>query len=390
MSVDLVVEVLRHAPEDLNPTERLALVVIAESCNSKTRTTWYRDGWDATEVARRIGVTAESLTKVFRSLARKGCEVRVAHMVKDGKPIFAHKGKQTMFKLPCFAGQSPDEGPPFDGGQDAKARTSVRVSLDESPGKEAQSLDESPPLLLKELSSKNPSSLSPREDAANEAPHPEDRERDEFASLPNPEPKSIAHTVLVKHGCTGNEADALVAHVNRDTVKGPGWWRKLDSNEGDIPALIAEFRTVATITPSCRTCDDTGSTGDWMNTRACDCLWWRNPAAARKAFKAQLDGFPPCGHGINGGDLKAPNGWQRCSNCRGPGWVDPPAPVAVVNVQPRSGQRRSTGAMRAEQGLRVAAELDRRYPPRRSNLHVPHLDREDVSAYKTSKLYPDT
>lgn len=157
MSIELIVEVLKHAPAVLNPTERLTLVAIAESCRSESRTTFYRDGWDADELARRVGVTAESLTKVFRSLASKGCEVRVPQAVKNGKPVFAFKGKQTTFKLPRFAPQRLDSRPPFAEGSNAKDRTSVRESLDESPVFEPQSLDESPPLLLKELPSKNTS-----------------------------------------------------------------------------------------------------------------------------------------------------------------------------------------------------------------------------------------
>ncbi len=152
-----MVEVLKHAPETLNPTERLTLVAIAESCRTETRSTFYRAGWDADELARRVGVNAESLTKVFRSLAAKGCEVRVPHAFKNGKPVFAFKGKQTTFKLPQFAPQRVDKSPGFGSAEDAKGWTNVRESLDESPGNEAQSLDESPPLLLKDLPSKNTS-----------------------------------------------------------------------------------------------------------------------------------------------------------------------------------------------------------------------------------------
>src|SRR5690348_11694566 len=108
-----MVEVMKYAPAGLNPTERLTLIVIAESCRTDTRMTYYRDGWDAEELARRVGVNAESLTKVFRSLAKKGCEVRVAHAEKNGRPVFAFKGKQTTFKLPRFAPQRVDESPVF-------------------------------------------------------------------------------------------------------------------------------------------------------------------------------------------------------------------------------------------------------------------------------------
>jgi hypothetical protein len=93
-----------------------------------------------------------------------------------------------------------------------------------------------------------------------------------------------------------------------------------------------------------------------MNPRACSCVWWKDPDEARRQFVAQLKDFPDCGHGVAGGDLKAPDGWQYCSMCRGRGWV-------AVNLKPRTEERaptarRSTGVLRAEQGLRVAAKLD--------------------------------
>lgn len=355
-----MVEVLKYAPAELNPTERLTLVAIAESCRSDTRLTFYREGWDAAELARRVGVTAESLTKVFRSLARRGYEVRVAHTVKDGKPVFAFKGKQTTFLLPKFGPQRVDERPVFSEGDAAKGWTSVRERLDESPGNEPQRLDESPPLLFKDLPSKNPSSLSPREDDAPAKPSP-DQEREVDASQEQPEPHNpIAH-LLIKNGCPTEQVEQCKNRIDLiKNVLSDGWYFTADRN-GSLRLAVGEALEDLTTTParSCDACADTGAVGDWMNSRPCDCLWWKDPGAARKAFVALLKDFPDCGHGTAGGDMRAPNGWQHCSLCRGPGWVD-------RNDQGRTDDKagsfkRSTSVLRAEQALAVADDLDRQF-----------------------------
>lgn len=329
MSVDLIVEVLKHAPAELNPTERLTLVAIAESCRADSRTTFYRDGWDADELARRVGVSAESLTKVFRSLAAKGCEVRVPHMVKDGRPIFAFKGKQTTFRLPRFAPQRVDEGPGFDASDEAKARTSVRQCLDESPGNRAQSLDERPPLLLKDLPSKNTSSLSAREASIPEQAAAEDRERDDSASQ-----RSKTHQLLLEAGCPEENLDDVEEELRRRfDVRSPAWFRTVHANS-ELAALVAEVL---------------------------EALAGPASTPSRAAFIETLQGEPTCDHGVEGGSIAwAHDGWMHCSKCRvQAGWVD-------VNNQGRTDNRdpyrkRSVSVLRAEQALAVAAQLDREY-----------------------------
>jgi hypothetical protein len=255
MSVELIVEVLKFAPADLNPTERLTLVTIAESCRAESRMTYYRDGWDANELARRVGVTPESLTKVFRSLARKGCEVRVAHAVKDGRPVFAFKGKQTSFRLPRFAPQSLDESPPLAGESldeipvsETKDWTSVRLSLDESPGNRPQRLDESPPLLLKELPSKIPQSLSPQ-DPPVEA---DEIERETFESsviAEEPTPPRPEHRLIGKRGITGDVVDFICGWIESGfDVRGLGWWITADRN-GTLDQHIADAVAAYAIDP---------------------------------------------------------------------------------------------------------------------------------------------
>ncbi len=377
MSVELIVEVLKHAPAELNPTERLTLVAIAESCRTDTRMTYYRDGWDAAELARRVGVTAESLTKVFRSLAAKGCEVRVAHAMKNGKPVFAFKGKQTTFKLPRFAPQRSDEdrtmdpqrvdeSPGFSEGGEVKGWTSVRQSLDESPAFGAQSLDESPPLLLKDLPSKNPSSLSRADQtSAPTAAVPAQRiEREnEGISQNQDQPLTPVQKLIAKHGATTEQIGYVEAIIDMNhNVQSAGFYFAADRN-GSLAALVGDALAAYDQNPNvtaarCTICNGEGETGDYLNRRPCDCLWFTDPDRIRPWWVNQLDQMPPCPDGVNGGDIEAPNGWRYCSLCRGgPGWK--------AKNQPRTEDRRdfkpSAAASRARQGLAVADELDRKY-----------------------------
>jgi hypothetical protein len=326
VSVELMVEVLTYAPAELNPTERLTLVVIAESCRAETRMTYYRDGWDAGELARRVGITAESLTKVFRSLANKGCEVRVAHAIKDGKPVFAFKGKQTTFRLPRFAPQRPDESPGFTPRTSHEAWTSVRQSLDESPGNRPQSLDESPPLLLKALPSKNPSSLSPREDEAsapNEVASEPERETDDASQKPVTIKSNPVHRLLVDAGCREDLTEDMEQELRRRNnvrAPGPAWFRTVAAN-GELKDHVAD--ALEAFEPA--------MPGEQM--------------ADAHLFESKGDGSPDCRHC----PFPEPNRRHKVGN-QGAG-----------HFRQRDdglNQKRSTGVLRAEQALRVADQLD--------------------------------
>lgn len=360
MSVELIVEVLKHAPADLNPTERLTLVVIAESCRTGSRTTYYRDTWDADELARRVGITADSLTKVFRSLAKKGCEVRVPHMVKDGKPIFAFKGKQTTFKLPRFAPQSPDDRPPFDQGDGAEARTSVRESPDENPGNGPQSPDERPPLLLKDLPSRNTSSLSVREAATTAAPavpaQRTEREDEDFSQEPDQD-LSLVQRLIAKHGATGDAISFIEGWIDfTQNVQGPGFYFTADRN-GSLALLVADALKAYNLEEQertgkkCTRCD--GYAGEWNGDY----------------FSNQCLACHGGGVAIPGDGRTCPKHPQRpigCDSCRAERLASA-SYQEQLNQQLRSSERavlpakRSTTVLRAEQGLRAADELDRRF-----------------------------
>lgn len=88
----------------LTVAERMVLVTIAERANEKTRMMW-RHRSDDVSLSERIrevvGVSRQNLTKVFNRLAERGLEVRVQVGTTDaGKPVFAHKGHATDFRLP--------------------------------------------------------------------------------------------------------------------------------------------------------------------------------------------------------------------------------------------------------------------------------------------------
>jgi hypothetical protein len=97
MGVQLMVEVLDHAPVDWTPSERLAVVAIAE---------WVRDGTrrgcpPVELIAHRAGIDVESLSRTMRRLAGKGWELRVPTGVdRKGRTVYAHRGHRTVFEVP--------------------------------------------------------------------------------------------------------------------------------------------------------------------------------------------------------------------------------------------------------------------------------------------------
>jgi len=336
-----MVEVLLHAPPSLTPAEKLLLTVIAESCNPKTRMTWYRAGWDAEEVARRSHLTAGSLSKTFWSLAQKGCEVRVAHGIdKRGRPVFAFKGKQTTFRLPVFAPQRSDEDRTIDATEDAKGPTYVAVRSDEDRGFEAQRSDEGRTLLLKELPSKNTSSLS-RQDSPDAAPStPAQRSEREMVDEDSqtPEPRTLPHRLLMKNGAPEDQLDFLEGFISSgNNVLGNGWWITADRN-GSLADHIAEGvkaldePDVGGNPPWCGHCDE--------RTRQRTTEWMENISVS------------------------------RCPECH-------PLVVQTRTEEPSSAYRPSTSGARARQGLAVADSLDRQFGHGRYQPWQPPADQSE-------------
>jgi hypothetical protein len=81
----------------VTPTERLVLLEIADLANDDTRIA--RFGPDA--VAERLQMTSAAVRKSVQRLAVKGIELRIPVATgDDGRPVFAHHGKQTNYRVP--------------------------------------------------------------------------------------------------------------------------------------------------------------------------------------------------------------------------------------------------------------------------------------------------
>lgn len=100
MAIQLVQEVLDHAPDDITPAELVVLLAIAERASNLTRVAYpSKDGtWN---LARRCRLTPDGLRRVFQRLAARGLEVRVSFGVDGkGRPVYACRGRSTDYRLP--------------------------------------------------------------------------------------------------------------------------------------------------------------------------------------------------------------------------------------------------------------------------------------------------
>lgn len=325
----------------LTDKECRLILELADNCHEQTRKGWPGVEWLADKCdipnPKRVG-------EFFASIARKWTELRV-ELGKDkhGKPYYAKPGQRTVYRIPtrdelieCLGadkvpptpGLSPRKVPPTPG---PKVPATEGPKVPPTPGaRSPQQRDPSPQVFPQGSSSKNTSSLSPREDAESATPT-SDREREVDASQEQPEPLNPVQRLLIKNGCPAEQVEQVKNRI--DTLKNvmsDGWYFTANSN-GSLKLAVGEALEDAATGPTeqCGECGDTGTAGDWMNQHPCDCLWWKDPGAARKTFVALLKDFADCEHGMAGGDMKAPNGWQACSLCRGPGWVD-------KDVQPRT------------------------------------------------------
>lgn len=99
MGIRLITEVLDNAPAELTTSERLLLVVLAESARDETRRCW--PGMEM--LVQRTGLSGRGVQKTLERLTARGYEVRVAAGTdKNGRPTFAHSGHATVYQLPRF------------------------------------------------------------------------------------------------------------------------------------------------------------------------------------------------------------------------------------------------------------------------------------------------
>jgi predicted ArsR family transcriptional regulator len=272
VSIDLILEVMDHAPADLTPGERMVLTVIAERANEKTRIAKQTSNWTIDTIAKRSGVGRDGLRKIFQRLAKNGCEVRVKLGTDSrGRPVFAYEGTAMTFKVPklakrgdaCTASNEKrgDDSTATDAQevvpQSARGGTTVPERRD---GSTTQTL-----MTLKEPS-KN-SSLSARTSVTAAREQADTRERDE--STPSEEPNlTPEQRIVIGEGCPAHLAAPVVEIIETSNpgIRGIGWWKRV-RDEGDlkrlhIPAALATLSQPPghTAGPHCHTCNDTGKT----------------------------------------------------------------------------------------------------------------------------------
>jgi hypothetical protein len=84
--------------DQLNASERLALMLVAERASAETRKAWESDNWN---LGRALGV--DRARKVLERLASHGIEIRVQVGIDSkGNPVFAFRGKSVTYFLPCL------------------------------------------------------------------------------------------------------------------------------------------------------------------------------------------------------------------------------------------------------------------------------------------------
>lgn len=106
MTIKHIMEVLNNTPPAVTPAERLVLIAIAEKAHKDTRECW--PGLE--KLMRHTGLTRTGLQQAFRRLSARGLEVRIAVAKdKDGRPVYAYRGKQTRYRLP----ELPELSPPI-------------------------------------------------------------------------------------------------------------------------------------------------------------------------------------------------------------------------------------------------------------------------------------
>ncbi|MFG2167418.1 cyclic nucleotide-binding domain-containing protein [Micromonospora chersina] len=109
--INEVKEWLPGAPPTLGAPERLALWAIAERANDGSREAWPSPRWDLASI---LGVQPNGLARILQRLAAAGLEARVQRGTDArGRPVYAHRGAQTTYRLPALNG-SPSV-PPNDG-----------------------------------------------------------------------------------------------------------------------------------------------------------------------------------------------------------------------------------------------------------------------------------
>lgn len=123
MAYTLINEVVSYLGQDdneLTPAERLVLMLVADRAHQQAREAWSGGTaeWDLRKLS---GLTARGLRDVLQRLAERGLELRVARGEDaKGRPLYAHRGVQTTYRLPALPEKGGTEVPPLDEKGDAQ------------------------------------------------------------------------------------------------------------------------------------------------------------------------------------------------------------------------------------------------------------------------------
>lgn len=192
MSIELVKEVLERSPDGLDSTARLLLVVLAEKSQDRDRkddrgrTIPARTCWPSqSDLMQLTGIkSAKGLEVAFERLRKFGLDPRISlGSDKNGRPIFAHRGRASSFRVPVMNG-TPSPA-------DEKGRTTVRA-IDEEGRTTVRSLDEKGRTVVSASDEKGRTTVpkranpSPRKGESRFAPN---HKEPEVALPPTPQPK---------------------------------------------------------------------------------------------------------------------------------------------------------------------------------------------------------
>lgn len=259
MAIELIVEVLNHAPEGLTPAERLLLVVLAESADKTTRKCWP----SRELIEKRTGLGPSGLKKVFQRLAERGLEVRIPiGKDKGGRLVFAHEGHRSEYLLPRFL-----------------LIGDIHSASQRGPEEAASTVREGTPQGL----SGDPTGPKRRPERATQT-----------VKEPSKEPSSSGRGPDVKFltallGATDEESLLIIKEIKTmPAVRNPSAYLR-GMKHDDLRELLNNIRTAGAAETS------------------------RRELADHRARTATL---PDCNHGYPGGHELSPSGWCTCPTWR--------------------------------------------------------------------------
>lgn len=209
MGIRLVKEVLDHAPADLPASDRLMLVVLAESARDETRACF--PGNDV--LAQRNGVDPRSVRRTLTRLEGRGLIERdEVGTDRNGRPIYAHRGHATVYRIARLAVAEPVPLPvPPAPVEDPESRTPLSP-IDEGKADArvlhlAEKGGQPRPERGTPVTGKADTAVPPPLTVPSGNPHPRGRSRDERAAVIDAVRERTGRTIPDDH------ADRVVAQL---------------------------------------------------------------------------------------------------------------------------------------------------------------------------------